>query len=289
MLKLLATSVLLLISACTHPPVGQANGIEAVDLSSGRPVISARLGQLGERRVIFDTAAQGSLVRESLGLPLGLEIIGEAETGAGIGQGVTSPVVDFGPIIVAGRPAVDTAAVLLRDDLAPFGDAAGLLSPTMFSDAVVELDLAANTIWIGDRARHPVGEWFPIAPGDKLVALLNIGGVEIPVTLDTGSPRALVLPRRLADRVRLAGVLRQVSAVQTIETTVATWSAPVNQDATLAGRTVHLGEVQFAEWSNGNLGARGLRGFTIVVDNPNRRWALLGSAAGPISESALAE
>lgn len=282
MLKMCISALALLAAACAHAPEA---GLVNVSVSAGRPVVTARLGPLGARPVIFDTAAQGSLVRESLVAPLGLEVIGEAETGAGLAQGVVSPVVDLGALEVGGASAADTAAVVLRDDLAPFGESAGLISPTIFAGHVVELDLAANTLWIGDAPRRPVDTWISIAAGDKLNATLVVEGISVEVTLDTGNPRALLLPRALMSQLAAASAQREAADVQTIETMTAAASATLNVAATLAGHAVQLGEVQFVDWPRGNLGTSGLRGFVIVIDNPNRRWALLGAARGVISHA----
>lgn len=56
----------------------------------------------------------------------------------------------------------------------------------------------------------------------------------------------------------------------------------LDADAHISGTPVRLGVVNFADVSVANIGMQGLQGFTVVVDMPNRRWALLGASAGPL-------
>ena len=266
--------------AAASPPA--AEGV-AVDLGSKRPAVLATIGRFGDHPVIFDTGAEDATIKKSFVAPLKLEVVGVAELGAGVGKPVMAEIVELGALSIGGHRAAGTAVVALPDELAPFGQTVGIFSPSMFPDAIVELDLATNRLRIGASPRAGRTNWIPIATGQKLTTTLIVAGVAIPVTIDTGNPRALVLPKRFMKDLPLRAAPRETAPLRTIEANSPTLSAPIDAAATLAGHPVILGEVQFADWPGGNIGTRGLAGFIIVIDNPNKRWALLGDAAGPIS------
>ena len=277
----------LAVAACSAPAQPVAKDGEGrtvpLDLTTGRPVLQARINGRGPYPMIFDTGAGTAVVLDSLEQELALDVLGDTPLGSPLGNGPAprGDIVRLDRVAVGGVERRNLQAVSIDDNLIPLR-ARGVLGPATFPDDVIELDISGGTMWIGPAPRQAVTRWNPIGRGDKLEATITIAGVAIPAHIDSGSPGTITLPTRFAARLPLAAPLRESGGLRTVDATRVVSIAPLGIEANLAGSTVRLEATNFADMQTAVIGSKALAGFTIVMDYPHRRWALTGSASGPV-------
>jgi hypothetical protein len=251
----------------------------AFSTESGRPVVVAQVnGQ--EMPVIFDSGSQGAIIAKSLADSMKLEVIGEALVGSPYGgPPKTAFIVSLVSLALGGVNAVQTDAIIIDDSQMPPGSPALVIGPNLFSDRVVELDFANKTLRFSSEIPGDVGSWQKMDGRGMLKTLLMIGQENVEVTIDTGNPGGLNLPKSLADRLGIALTPMPGRKIRTVDAEFPLYEGMVDQDVMLAGAPLRLGKTMFAEIPSANAGAKTLDGLRLIIDTPRRRWRL-ESAAG---------
>lgn len=283
----LLVAALAAVVACSAParPVAQEGGGRTVplDLTTGRPVLQAQINGRGPYAMIFDTGAGTTVLLDSLEQELGLTVLGNTPIGSPLGGGEPpmGDIVSLDLVAIGGVERRGLQAVSIDDSVVPLR-ARGVLGPATFPDQIVEIDLSGGTMWIGSAPRRPVTHWNRIGRGDKFEATITIAGVAIPAHIDSGSPGTITLPTRFAAKLPLSAPLRESSGLRTIDATRIVSIAPLGVAADISGTPVRLDVANFADLQTAVIGSKALAGFTLVMDYANKRWALVGAAAGPI-------
>ncbi|MEZ5994427.1 MAG: aspartyl protease family protein [Hyphomonadaceae bacterium] len=256
----------------------------ALDVSSGRPVAQVTINDSGPYPIIFDTGAGATILLASLERDLGLSVLGHTPIGSPLG-GVapTGNVVRLDSVSVGGVVRRNLQAISIENALLPLRGALGVIGPAAIRDRVVEIDVSSSEMWIGPAPRSAVTNWNRIGRGDKLDATITIGGFEIPAHIDSGSAGAITLPLSAASHLQLVEPLRESGGMRTIDATRVVSIGRLNADADISGTPVRLDVANFADVNTAIIGSQALAGFTVVIDYPHRRWALVGTSAGPIA------
>lgn len=260
------------------PTTKNAGGV-AFSTENGRPVVTAQVnGQ--EMPVIFDSGSQGAVISKSLADSLKLEVIGEAMVGSPYGgPPKTAYIVSLGSLAVGGVNAVQTDAVVIDDSQLPPGSPALVIGPNLFADRIVELDFTAKTLRFSSEIPNDVANWQKMDGRGMLKTMLTIGQEKVEVTIDTGNPGGLNLPKSLADRLGVALTPIPGRKIKTVDAEFPLYEGKVDQNATLAGALLRLGSTIFADIPSANAGAKTLDGMRLIIDTPRRRWRLEAAAS----------
>ena len=250
-----------------------ADGV-SFSTESGRPVVVAQVnGQ--EMPVIFDSGSQGAVISKSLAGSLKLEVIGEAMVGSPYGgPPKTAFVVSLGSLALGGVSAVQLDAVIIDDSQLPAGSPGLVIGPNLFADRAVELDFAAKTLRFASEIPGDAANWQKMDGRGMLKTTLTIGQEDVELTVDTGNPGGLNLPKLLADRLGIALTPLPGRKIKTVDAEFPLFEGMVDQDVTLAGAPLRLGSTIFADIPSANAGAKTLEGLRLIIDTPRRRWRL---------------
>lgn len=252
----------------------QIDGSVVFSTEGGRPVVVARVnGQ--EMPVIFDSGSQGAVISKSLADSLKLEVIGEAMVGSPYGgQPKTAFIVSLGSLSLGGVKAVQTDAVVIDDNKLPPGSPALVIGPNLFADRSVELDFANKTLSFSSEIPSDVENWQKMDGRGMLKTTLTIGQETIDVTIDTGNPGGLNLPKSFAERLGIPLTPMPGRKIKTVDAEFPLFEGNVDQDVMLAGAPLRLGSTVFADIPSANAGAKTLEGLRLIIDTPRRRWRL---------------
>jgi predicted aspartyl protease len=274
---------LLLMAACTTvTPVNTAPVIAVpvdvkvpFELSSGRPVVMAQIGNGEPIEVDFDTGSQGAVIPRALVDRLGLKVVGETRLGSPFGgEPVVAKLVSLGKLTIGGVAATDVTAVVQEDASFMGPDARLVVGPAQFRGRIVSLDYAARSLGISSATPDLRSPWLMLVNGLP-EAEIEISGNRYPLHIDSGNPGTLMLPQSAADKLSPKPELREVGKARTVDKEFSIYAGAVNADARIAGIPVRLGEIAFADVPSANLGSQGLAQFTVVVDVANNRWQLV--------------
>ena len=279
-------AIALLAAACAPAPSGaQVEPVtSALDASSGRPVVSARINGQGQFPVILDTGAGANVLLASVAHELRLSSVGQVPLTSPFGHGppVQGDLVLLDTIAISKLERHNEQAVVIPDNLLALRGARGVFSPGMFSDRVVEIDVSASSFWVGVAPRRAVTNWLPMGHAGLLQTQVVIGDVSIPADIDTGNAGVITLPASFVPRLALRGPLHESGGMRTIDAAIITSLGQLDTAATIAGLPVRINVAMFADVPNANVGLQGLKGFVVVLDNPHNRWALVGASSAPL-------
>ncbi len=269
-------------SCAARQPVTNANvaapqnaGV-AFSTESGRPVVVARVNEQ-EMPVIFDSGSQGAVIAKSLADSLKLEVIGEAMVGSPYGgPPKTAFIVSLGSLSLGGVNAVQTDAVIIDDSQMPPGSPTLVIGSNMFADHAVELDFATQMLHFSSEMPGDAANWQKMDGRGMLKTTLTIGQEKIDVTIDTGNPGGLNLPKSLADRLGIVLAPMPGRKIKTVDAEFPLYEGKVDQEVMLAGVPLRLGSTIFADIPSANAGAKTLDGLRLIIDTPRRRWRLAG-------------
>ncbi len=288
MIRLLAClSALILCTACSAPPPreGESWTVRApMSLETGRPVVQMQLNGEGPYDVILDTGTTGDLLIDgALAADLNLTPRGETEISSPMGGApARARVYRLDALSLDGFSArnVRTRALTGGDLMPPGAD--GVIGPAAFAGQVVEMDFRNNELRVGPRPSVTVDEadWLPLGASAPLLdAELRLARGRYPALIDTGNPGVLLLPDAAAARLPLKRRPAPIGEGRTVDRVFRLTAAPMNEEARLSGAVIPIRTAHFGPLPVSNLGAGGLRGTLLVIDWPNRRFALLGRAA----------
>jgi predicted aspartyl protease len=260
-------------------PAGPVQTTTPLDLSTGRPMVAIAFPGGHSGQFILDTGSQGAVLTQSAADTLKLEIIGEALLGSPAGGApVKVFVVNLGNLMLAGAPATKTEAVVAADKTLPANAGMGVLAPTQWGDKVVTIDLAANTLTMGTSAPDTLQTWHPISSRNQTEADIEIAGEKLRAHIDTGNPRGVVLPLAMAKTLGVENKLTPTETIRTVDASAPAFTAKVDAQISIGGVKLAVSDVTFSGAGQANIGVKALRGYTLVLDNPRRRWAITGPA-----------
>lgn len=260
------------------PTAGVRMASAPLDMSSGRPKALADLGGGRTGAFVIDTGSQSAVLTKATADALKLEVIGEVLLGSPAGGApIPSFIVSMGALSIAGAPASRTEAVVAADETLPATVGMGVLPPTLWADQIVTLNFAANTIGFSDPAGAPALDWRPLDARNLTSAEIEIAGERILAHVDSGNPRGVVLPMRFAKLLGVEDKLVPAPSLRTVDAAVRAFTAPVDVSVRLGTVTIPLSQAVFAESASANVGSGALKGLSVVIDNPNRRWALVAA------------
>lgn len=276
---------LLLIAGCAAPAQINTAPVIAVpvdttvpfDLSTGRPVVLAQIGDEAPIEVYFDTGSQGAVIPRAMVDKLGLKVVGETRFGSPYGgkQAIVQ-LVSLGSLTIGGVAATDLTAAVQEDASFMGPDARLVVGPAQFRGKIVSLDYAARSLNISSGIPASTA-WQSLKNGLPETEI-EIGGKRYPLHIDSGSPGTLMLPKSAADDLSPKPELREVGKARTVDKEFSIYVGAVDHDATIAGVPVALGDVMFAEVPFANLGSQGLAQFIVVIDLARDRWQLIAPA-----------
>jgi Aspartyl protease len=249
-----------------------------MDLTTGRPVITATLKEGGVARFIFDTGAQNPSLTPEAVSRLNLAVIGKSLVGSPMG-GVPMevPLVRLEGLKLGSTLSTQADASVLKMLPANSQNLDGVLGPGAFRDSIVEIDLKTNGVRLVKSPTRVPAVWHGLDERNMPSTTMDIGGQSLPVTLDTGNPHGVMLSKAFVSRIKPDAVMTEVGRVRTIDADIPRYRTNLDMTARIGDIELPLGEIDVADIpSNGaNLGNKVLQGLTIVIDNPNRRWGLV--------------
>lgn len=292
-MRILLFPALLLMAGCAAPAQVNSQPVNAnlvatalvdttipFDLSTGRPVVSAQIGDAAPIEVYFDTGSQGALIPRALVDKLGLKVVGETKLGSPYGgEPVIAKLVSLGSFSIGGVAANDIIAVVQEDASFMGRDTRLVVGPAQFRGKVISLNYSARSLNISSAL--PASKAWQKLKNGLPETEIEIAGKRYPLHVDSGSPGTLMLPTSAADALSPKPELREVGKARTVDKEFSIYVGAVNSNATIAGVPVRLGDVAFADLPFANLGSQGLAQFTIVIDVANDQWLLIAPAGEP--------
>ena len=249
------------------------------DLSSGRPVVQAKIGaHLVD--VEFDTGSQGAIISRAMAEKWGLKVVGQMQLGSPYGKPVPADLVELDSLSIDGFAASDLRAVVDPDPNFRGPDARIVIGPAQFRGLYVSLDYAKKTLTL-DVNQPKVGALWQKLKNGLPEGSIELMGQQIPVHVDSGNPGAITLPIASAEKISPKPALREVGRARVVDKEFSLFLGAINADARIAGVPVKLGDVMFAEVPYANLGSQALKNFKVVIDLANDRWQLL-SVSGSV-------
>lgn len=254
----------------------------AMNLSSGRPAIMASYAGQIPALVTFDSGGQSAIIPRSVVDRLGLEVIGEVLIGSPGGKPSKADVVSLGKLIIGGIESPDPTAVVLDDKQFPPNDLRLIIGPAQLANKVVVLNFAQRQMLLGNMAFKRALQWQPLDQRGLLHGKLDIDGQVLGVHIDTGKPRALSLPMKLAEKLTKGKPLIRLTDAKLVDRALPRYLGRMDVLASLAGLNFKVDAAEFIEMPDANLGTAGLEQLAalLVIDGPGKRWAISSTKPG---------
>ena len=167
-----------------------------LDMSGGRPVVEARLGNHGPFRFILDTGASLSVMTPALFARMGLPV---PETSI---MGSADPELTLFPRIRIGKLRLDSLQVAVLDFLLP-DEALGVLSVKLFTEYLTTFDYPNSTLRLEQAHLELGGDGHVISYAAEPIVTIDalVDGENVAMHLDTGSPATITVSDRTAERL----------------------------------------------------------------------------------------
>jgi predicted aspartyl protease len=247
-----------------------------MDVRSGRPVILAQIGDGPAVEVEFDTGSSGAVISKAMANQLKLPIVGEAMLRSPFGnEPVKAKLVSLGSLKIGGAAATRLDAIVEENVDFRGPNARLVIGPTMFANHVVTFDYVNGRVMLSPKAPKNITKWRPAGEGGLLETTVDIGGKSYNMHIDSGAPGALTLPRAAYEDLSVKPELKTFAKMRTVDKEFSVDIGTLNLDAVVAGVPVRLGDTLFADIPFANLGSQAMKQFSIVIDNPGKRWALV--------------
>lgn len=263
----------------------------AMDLSSGRPAIMASYAGQAPALVTFDSGGQSAIIPRSIADRLGLEVIGEVMIGSPGGQPSKAFIVSLGKLVIGGIESPNPTAVVLDDSQFPPNDLRLIIGPAQLANRVVMMNFAQRSMLLGDLAPKNAMEWQPLDARGLLHGQLEIDGQTLGVHIDTGKPRALSLPMKLADQLTKGQPLIRLPDAKLVDRALPRFLGRMNSSASLPGLKFTVDAAEFIGMPEANLGTAALVQLAalVVIDGPGKRWAISSTKPGALHLTEQAE
>lgn len=247
-----------------------------MDVSTGRPVILAQIGDGPAVEVEFDTGASGALISKAMADQLKLPVVGDAMLRSPFGnEPVKAKLVSLGSLKIGDAAATRLDAIVEENVDFRGPNARLVIGPTMFTDHVVTFDYVNGRVMLSPKSPENVTTWLPMGEGGLLETTVDIGKKSYKMHIDSGAPGALTLPRAAFEDLSVKPELKTFAKMRTVDKEFSVDVGTLNLDALVAGVPVRLVDTLFADVPFANLGSQALKQFSIVIDNPGKRWALV--------------
>lgn len=260
-----------------------------LDISTRHPVVELTINDEGPFRFVVDSGAGGTLIDDDLAKTLGLETIGKALTGDASGNAPQEmPLVAVDRIEIGSAGFFDSVAVVADLD-AVWHDqkdgADGVLAFNSFANCLVTFDYPNGKLIMEEGKLPPAdGKDVLAYKEDRRLPTvrLNIGGVEVPVTLDTGAVVAGALAAELEGKVQTKAAPVTVGKGRRMNTTMTVREARINGN-------VMLGRHEIVEPIFHFMGERSVLGypifkhFAITFDQQSKLVRLTRASQSPIT------
>lgn len=253
--------------------------------ATGRPAVEAVVA--GRTTIIaFDTGGQSAIIPQSMATELDLQVVGETLVGSPYGgEPIRANIVALGNVSIGGIAVSDATAVVLDDARFPANERRLIIGSGQFTGHVITLNFVNSTLSLSTEPPAEQTGWQPLDERNFMRTELLVGGQSVPVIIDSGNPRGLVLPLDTLDRIAPGVEPVQVGEVRTVDRVVPRYAADINAQASVAGIALRLGRVELAPVPVGNMGSAALSGMQLIIDMPRRRWRLNALIEQPISVS----
>jgi hypothetical protein len=246
-----------------------------MESAGGRPLIDVAIG---DRTVSFilDSGAAYGVILASHAEAAGARFIEATELSSPLSDGgLPAELVEIDDVSVGAIEIGTMNFSAIPDDAFPLpGGAGGVLPLRLLADNhVVVLDLARGTLALLQEA--PAGlTWSELGDGGgQMATTVQIDDLTVPVHLDTGSPGQVLLPRQYAAELGLEDQLSQIGTMRTVDAERAIYGAPFAGTITLAGNTLALDTLRFADLPTANVGSGILGDYAMIIDRGARQIA----------------
>jgi predicted aspartyl protease len=279
--RLMLLALLLSPTVACARAVGHPDAVLTLPLRTfaGRPVVAITIDSHGPYDFILDSGAAVTLVDTSLAKEIGLRVSGTMETGSPLGAPATLEVTQIAKVFVGSLDLGGQKALLF--DLArlfPSPDAPrGVLSYLAFGGYLIVHDYPGGEIRL-ERGSLPESapNVFPMGDEGSMAEIpLTVGGHEMRVHVDTGSPGAITLPLSVADSLPLVSAPVVRGRAKTVNAEFDVYSATLDGSAEIGAIRIERPELQFIEGATtGNVGNGFLSGYVVTIDPAGRRLRL---------------
>jgi Aspartyl protease len=247
-------------------------------LDAHLPVFDVKINGQGPFRLALDTGMGGQItVNRDLAEKLKLPKVGEARASDPSGQNaVTRDVIGVDSLEIGGA-RFEGLRGTINDSERPDRTAQGIVGYTLFAELLLTIDYPKKELGIARGALPEVDGKHVLAlvPGHPVpVTELTIGGRNVKMDIDAGSPALLTVPMSVAKELPLKSEPRVVGQARTISGPFDIFGAQLNGDVTVGPRTLKDPQLDIVErFPRANLGYRFLRDYAVTFDAKNGRVA----------------
>lgn len=260
-----------------------------MDTSTRHPVIELTINDEGPFRFVVDSGAGGTLIDDDLAKKLNLETIGIARTGDASGHAPKEM-----PLVAVNRIGIGSAQFF--DSVGVIGDldavwhdqqdgADGVLAFNTFAQCLVTFDYPSGKLII-EKGSLPSADGKDIltyAEVQQLPTLmLDIAGVETPVTLDTGAALTAVLAADLEGKVKTKSAPVTVGKTRRMNTTGTLSEARLDGSVMLGSHEIKEPILHFMG-ERSAIGYNIFKHFALTFDQEAKTVRLTRSGSGPIT------
>jgi hypothetical protein len=294
MWKLVIASMLLIaLCGCVSDPDGDAGGEPVrlpMEMWMGSPVVPVTVAGRGPYMFFLDSGAGTTVIDRALGETLEFTKVGETTIGSPVGEPVAAEVLELSDVEIGGFPLERIECVML--DLADMmgsgaGAPRGVLSTRSFPGHTITLDFPQRVVELrrGSLPAADGAEIFDFPGDDGMPGIpITVGGVELDVHLDSGSPAFLGLPLAVAERLPLVSEPVVIGQARLVGATVEVSGARLDGEVRIGRYRFTDPQLGFLEGAEiGNAGMQLLQRFAVTLDHENRRLRLVESGAAESS------
>lgn len=250
----------------------------ALYVSDGRALLMMRVKGGHPAPVVFDTGTNGNLIYKSYADDLGVPNVGPSQSVDGsTGLPVPGYTTTLSGVTLGGYAIDEGPATVFEfsDE-----DEVGIFGPNSFPGKLVEMDLARGQLRIIEPQSplRPEGPGHAYSEDERLpVVTLELPGISVEATLDTGNDSAFLLPLSLASEIRLKNAPRKIGLATSAAGTQPVYEAQADGQVKVGGVVVESPMIRFIEGGTANVGLPMMRKFKFVFDPTNEKtWVLAG-------------
>ena len=249
-------------------------GVIPLFQSDDRVMVMMRIGDGDLLPMVFDTGSDGHSIDSTIVKRYKLKRIGYSiELDGTTGKQRKLASVALPNVTLGGLQVGTLEAVALDYDR---NDAMGIISPEMFTNNLIYLELGKNRARLVPRATAsmPQSAAVPYFLGTPTVELVMPDGSTMPAHFDTGYNGALSLPTRLMGKVPLMGPAKVVGRFKSINTEGEVWGGRIRGTIRIGPVVLENPDITFLG-DLANIGLPVIRQITLVIDPAEKRsWTL---------------
>jgi len=260
-----------------------------MDLTTRHPVIELTINDEGPYRFVVDSGAGGTLIDDDLAKKLGLETIGTARTADASGHAPREM-----PLVAVDRIGIGSAQ--FYDSIGVIGDldeiwhdqqdgADGVLGFNTFTQCLVTFDYPGGKLIVEKGSLPAANEKDVLAyvEDHRLPTVkLNITGIDVPVTLDTGAALTGALAADLEGKIKTRSSPVAVGKAKRMNTTFTVQEARIDGSIMLGAYEIKEPIVHFMG-ERSVIGYNVFKHFAITFDQQAKLVRFARSGSGPIT------